>query len=158
MNPRSSRATHTLEPVRPRPGADEHEARVDLLDRVAAVRVANAQGAQAAVALRGHRLAPGAHLDVVERLDLLDQVVRHRLRQRVAADEHRHPACVRGEVYGRLAGGVGPADHDDVLVLAFARVGQGGAVVDALTGQLGESRRVQLAVGNPRSDQNASTR
>ena len=84
----------TLEPVGQRPGADEHEARVGLLDRVAAVGVADAQGAQAAVALRGHGLTPGAHLDVVERLDLLDQVVRHRLRQRVAADEHRHAACV----------------------------------------------------------------
>ena len=67
----------------------------------------------------------------VDRGDLLDEVVGHRLRQRVAAHEHRHPRGVAAEVDGRLPGRVGAADDDDVLVGARARLGHRRAVVDA---------------------------
>ncbi len=90
-----------------------------------------------------------------ERRDLLDQVVRHRGLQRRPAHEHRHAAGELGEVHGRLPGRVRAADHDDVLVLARARLGQRGAVVDPGAGELREAGRVELAVGDARGDEHA---
>ncbi len=80
-----------VEPVGPRRGADEDEAGVDLLGRLAAVRPAHRQAREVVVlALGSDRLRAGPHLDVGEGGQLLDQVVRHRGRQRGAAHEHRH--------------------------------------------------------------------
>ena len=55
-----------------------------------AVGVADAQRAQVVVALGLDRLRAVRTSMFGERRDLLDQVVRHRLLQRVAAHEHRH--------------------------------------------------------------------
>ena len=83
------------------------------------------------------------------RVDLLDQVVRHRLLQRRAAHQDRHRLGLPGQVDGRLAGRVGPADDVDVLVGAAGRLGQRRAVVDPASGQLGQAGRGELPVGHP---------
>ena len=58
--------------------------------------------------------------DVRDRRDLLDQVVRHALRERVGADEHRHAAGEAREVDRRLAGRVRAADDVHLLLRAVA--------------------------------------
>lgn len=95
-------ASHdALKPVGAGHGADEHEAGIDLLDRLRSVRGADPQRAQVAVlALGRDRLRAGAHLDVRQRRDLLDQVVGHRLCQRSGPHEHRDPTGVAAEVHG----------------------------------------------------------
>src|SRR4051794_29472286 len=133
-------ADDALEPVRARRGPDEHEHRVDVLV-VLAVVVADPQRAQVVVAFGRDRLRVRAHVDVRDRRDLLDQVVRHRLLQAVAAHEHRDLARVAGEVHGGLPGGVRAADDHHMLVLARARLGERGAVVDALAGEGLKARR-----------------
>ncbi len=144
-----------LQPVGARRGADEDEAGVDRLDGLGAARVADVQRAQVVVlALRADRDGARAHVDVRQRGELRDQVVRHRLLER-AAGEHRDPARVLAEVHGRLAGRVRSADDDDVLVLAGAGLGHRGAVVDARAGELGEAGAVQLPVGDARRHEDA---
>ena len=49
------------------------------------------------------------------RLDLLHEVVGHRCFERRAADQDGHRLGVAGEIHRGLAGGVGPADDEDVL-------------------------------------------
>jgi hypothetical protein len=100
-------------------------------------------------------VAPVLDLDVRDRGDLRDQVVRHRLGERVGAHEHGHALGVRGEVHGGLTGRVRAADHDDVLVRARARLAQRGAVVDALAVELVEAGAVELAVGDAGGDEHA---
>ena len=74
-----------LEPVGARRGADEDEAGVGLEVGLVAVGVADAQAAQApALALGGDRRAAGAHDDVRQGRELLDQVARHRALERRA--------------------------------------------------------------------------
>ena len=94
-----------------------------------------------------------AHLDVVLRHHLVDQVARHALVERVAAAEDRDLRGVAREVHRRLAGGVRAADHHDALVLAGDRLGHRRAVVDAAAGELLDARRLQAAVGHPRRHQ-----
>lgn len=72
---------------------------------------------QLVVADEADDLALGVHLDVVALLDLLDEVVRHLQVERVAShhDVHGAVGAVR-QVNGRLAGAVGAADDEDLLV------------------------------------------
>src|SRR5262249_5414887 len=90
----------------------------------------------------------GAHPDVGLRLDLLDQVVRHRRLQRRATHDDGHRVRLAGQVHRGLAGRVGPADHVDLFVLAVRRDGNGGPVVGAAAGQLVAAGRRQLTVGD----------
>ena len=70
---------HAVEPVGARRGADEHEAGVGVAASSLAVAAAHAQRAPGGRRPRPRRACVlRAHLDVLRRLDLLDQVVRHR--------------------------------------------------------------------------------
>ena len=156
MNPRASRrTTPSSQSVRGAAPMNTKHASTSSSDSAPSA-VADAQRPQPVVlALRrdGRRVRP--HVDVRQRRELLDEVVRHRPLDRRAAHEHRHLPRVAGEVHGRLAGGVRRADDRDVLLRARARLGQRRAVVDARAGALGEPRRVVLAVGDARRDQHA---
>ena len=107
--------------------------------------VAQGELLQVLVAVRRDHLGAGADRDVVDRRDLLDQVVRHRLLQRGAAHQDGHRPGVPGEVDGGLAGRVGAADDVDVLAGAVGRLGQGRAVVDAAAGELVDAGRGRAA-------------
>ena len=84
------------------------------------------------LAVRRHHLGRKPRRDVRLAGDLVDQVVRHALGQRVAAHHQRHPARMVGEVQRRLAGRVAGADEEDVLAVGRARLAARGAVEDAL--------------------------
>ena len=81
----------SIEPCRIRFGADEHE---DLTDRKARCRagvaVANSHALQAATAIAMKLDNLGSHLDIdiIQRLDPVDQVARHRGLQAVTPDNH----------------------------------------------------------------------
>ena len=81
-------------------------------------------------------------------LDLLDQVVRHRGLEPVAADEDEHARGLRGEEDRGLPGGVRAADDDHGLVLAGLGLGERRAVVDAAAVELLDARRVEPPVGD----------
>ena len=84
---------HAVEPVRARRGADEDEAGVGRELGLGALGRAHAQAAESpALPLRGDGRALRAHGDVRKRLELLDQVARHRALERRAAHEHRDAA------------------------------------------------------------------
>jgi len=73
--------------------------------------VLEGQGGEVAVAVAIDRLGGVADHNVGGRLDLPDQVVRHRLAQRGAPHQHDDPSRIPGQVDRGLAGGVGPTDH-----------------------------------------------
>ena len=104
--------------------AEEERARRQLLP---------ARGHAAEVARAVDRLDLGAepHLDQRVRVDALDEVRRHRLRERVAAHEHRHARARVREVHDRLAGRVARADDDHRVAAAARGLAAPGAVVDA---------------------------
>ena len=81
-----------------------------------------------AVAVAVDRLGGVADHNVGGRLDLSDQVVRHRLGQGGAPHHHGDPGRVPGQVDRGLAGGVGPADHIDLPAPHGRGLGGGGAV------------------------------
>src|SRR4028119_2011897 len=87
-----------------------------------------------------------ADLDIRGLLYLLDEVLGHALAQVVRAAQDDDLAGVLGEVHRGLSGGVGPADHVDVLILARESLGHRGAVVDAAAGESLHPRYIQLAV------------
>ena len=93
------------------------------------------------VAVHGLQLAVQRHLDVRLAADLLDQVVRHALLERVAAHDQRDGARVVGEEHRRLARGVAGADQVDVLPLRRAGLAARGAVEHALAEQAVEAVR-----------------
>src|SRR4051812_10368668 len=102
------------EPVGVRRGADEDEQvaardRLDLAGGALAQREAFEM--VLAVSLHDGRAHPYAY--VVDRPELLDQVVRHRPLQRLAAYEERDRVGVAGEEHRGLTGGVGAADDVD---------------------------------------------
>src|SRR6185312_6831142 len=57
-------------------------------------------------------LGGGEELDARIGLDPFDEVVRHAVGEVVAADHDRHLTPLLRQVDGRLAGGIGAADHD----------------------------------------------
>jgi hypothetical protein len=63
-----------------------------------------------------------------------------------AAHQHGYLAGEFGEVEGGLAGGVGAADDKDLFVLAGGGLNQGGAVVDAASGEACRAGEIELAV------------
>ena len=79
-------------------------------------------------------------------LDLLDQVVGHRLLQRRPAHQDRHRLGAAGQVDGRLPGGVRAADDEDVLPRARGGLGQRGSVVHAAAGHVVQAGRAEPAV------------
>ena len=107
-----------LEPVGVRRGADEDEAGVDVERRTRRRRrpATRSRRSRPSSPVAAIAELPRAHLDVGQRRELLDEVVRHRRLQRRAAHEHRHLARVAAEVHGGLAGRVRAADDDDVLL------------------------------------------
>ena len=79
-------------------------------------------------------------------LDLPDEVVRHRRRQRGAAGDDRDAGGVAGEVQGGLAAGVAGTDDDDVGVLQRAGVRGRSAVEHPATDERLERRDAEAAV------------
>ncbi len=61
-------------------------------------------------------LGAGLHDDVGRGADLVDEVFRHALFERVAAHQHVDLSSVAGEVHGCLPCGVGASDDVDSLV------------------------------------------
>ena len=86
----------------------------------------------ASLAVRGHDLAPEAHVDVRASRELVDQVPRHALLEALAAVEDRDAARVGREEHRRLPGRVAGADDVDVEPVHVRRLAAGGAVEDAL--------------------------
>src|SRR5918996_4877509 len=72
-------------------------------------------------------------------LELVDEVVGHRLAQVGAAVKQRHERAAAREPDGGLAGGVASADHDDPLGAAQLCLGWPGGVEDPNALVLGES-------------------
>ncbi len=106
-----------VEPVRQRGRTDEDEQvlRIDGL-RLAGAVVAQGQPLQVIGTVRLDDLSAGPDLNRGDVIDLLDQVVRHRLCERVRPYEDRRRAGSLGEIDGRLTSGVRAADDEDVLV------------------------------------------
>ena len=65
------------------------------------------------------------------RFDPLDEVVGHRLGERVAAHDDRHPLGELGQVERGLAGRVDAADDDHLAVAVERRLARRGAIEDA---------------------------
>ena len=80
-------------------------------------------------------------LDVRPGRELVDEVARHALLERVAAAEDRHAARVGGEEQRRLPRRVAGADDVDVEPVRVRRLAARRAVGDALAGRAGRSRR-----------------
>ena len=101
MKPRSSRATTPSSQSVRGARADEDEARVDAPATSRSPSAPRDQRAPPGGRRRARRRRAGCSvrdLDVRQRRDLLDQVVRHELASDVAADEHRHLRRVAAEV------------------------------------------------------------
>ena len=77
-------------------------------------------------------------------LDAVDEVVRHRRLQRLAADDDAHAARPRREVDRRLPRRVAAADDDHVLVAAALGVGRHRRVVDAGAAEAVDALGLQL--------------
>ena len=107
------------------------------------------------VALGLDDLGAGAHRDVLDLLELLDQVVGHRRLQRRPPHQQRHGLGVPGEEHRGLARRVRAADDVDVAALAGRRLGGRGAVEDAAAGQLGDAGGGQRAVRHARREHDA---
>ena len=90
--------------------------------------------------------------DVGDARDLLDEVVRHRLLERRGAHQHGDRPGELGQVDRGLAGRVGPAHHEHVLVLAALGLGERRTVVHARAGHLRAAGGRQLPVGDPRRE------
>jgi hypothetical protein len=73
------------------------------------------QAFQPTLAVAAHDLRREPHVDVGSRLDRVDQVSRHALRQGLAAHDDTHLLCGAGQVHRRLAGRVAAAHHVDAL-------------------------------------------
>ena len=83
-------------------------------------------------------LAPVADGDAVP-LELVDQVIGHRLAEIGAAVEERDERAAAGEPDGGLAGGVAAADHRDARAGAELGLGRPGGVEDRQSLELGEA-------------------
>ena len=80
--------------------------------------------------------------------ELLDEVARHALLERLAAVEDRHAPGVGREEHRRLAGRVAGADDVDVEAVGVRRFAACGAVEDALAGEAVETLDRQLPPGD----------
>ena len=79
----------------------------------------------------GDHARAGADEDPRMRFDPLDEVVGHRLGERVAAHDDRHPLGELGQVERGLAGRVDAADDDHLAVAVERRLARRGAIEDA---------------------------
>ena len=93
-------------------------------------------------------LGAGAHVDVRNVVQLLDQVIRHRLDERLAPDEQGHRLSAAAEIGGGLAGRIRAADDVDIVLGAIGRLGQRRTVEHAPTGQLLGPLGIELTVRN----------
>ena len=87
-------------------------------------------------AVRADHLGARPDVDVVDRLDLFDQIARHRRLERRRPHQNVDRLGLPRQVHRRLSGGVGAADDEHVRVLARRGLGERGAVVDAATGEV----------------------
>ena len=94
-------------------------------------------------------------VDVGGRLDLRDEIRRHRLAERTTPDEKGDRAASLGKVDGGLPGRVGAADDVNVLPGTADRFGQGGSVVHPPAGERCGAWSIQLAVGDASSQDRA---
>src|SRR5437868_6882352 len=80
-----------------------------------------------------HDLGLDMKLDIRHFFDALDQIARHRFRERLATHEDMHSARGAREIHRGLTCGVSATDDDDLGVVAEARLDRSRAVVDADT-------------------------
>ena len=108
-----------------------------------------------ALAVERGDLAPVANGDAVP-LELVDEVVRHRLAQVGAAMEERDERAATGEPDGRLAGGV-PAAHDrDTRAGAELGLGRPGGVEDGQSLELRQTIDGEPSVLSARREQHGA--
>ena len=112
----------------------------DLLQLVLSVRLAH--------------LRPQPHGDLVgQRLDAVDEVLRHRLLEALAAIEDRHMRRA-GEMERGLPGGVRAADDEGFLTVEEGGVARRGrAVPDAASGEAVGAHGIQPAIRDTRGEQ-----
>ena len=91
-----------------------------------------------------------AYLDVLRRLDLVDQVLRHLRAQRTPSDHERDPARIAGEMEHGLSGGVGAPDDEHVAAGERRRLRRRSAVEHPGPGQAPRATQPRAAgTGRP---------
>ena len=96
--------------------------------------------------MRGRRpRVRSSDVDVRPGGELVDEVARHALLERLAPAEDRHAAGVAGEEQRGLAGRVPGADDVDVEAVRVRRLAARRAVEDPLPGELVEAVDVELS-------------
>src|SRR6185503_12998312 len=115
--------------------SDHYEERVswDLVYRVR-LRAINRNGLEMIVAMRFNDGCVEFDLNVGSSFELIDQVLRHRSRERRAAHKHDDTARVPGKVHRGLSRTVCAADNVDVLVFCRHCLGHRRAVIDSRSG------------------------
>src|ERR687896_1656237 len=98
----------------------------------------------------GDHARAGADEDPRMRFDPLDEVVGHRLGERVAAHDDRHPLGELGQVERGLAGRVDAADDDHLAVAVERRLARRGAIEDAGADQALDPLRLEPPVVDAR--------
>ena len=104
---------------------------------------------QPALAAAAHDLGLEPRLDVRRRGELPDEVVRHPGLEGRPPDEERDASRIPRQVERRLAGGVGAAEHVDVLTGHPVRVRAGAAVEHAGSRERLERGNAEPAIGGP---------
>jgi two-component system NarL family sensor kinase len=139
-------------------GADHHEdghAR-NLLDAAVAA-VAKADGLHRGRAVHGCDLGLGHDLDPRRALDAIDEVLRHRRLQRLAAHHHADAARPRREVDRRLPCRVPTPDDDHVRVTRALRIGGHRGVIHPRPAEALDAFRLQLPPACARGDHDAAS-
>ena len=116
------------------------------------LRAAPRHAPESVVPVERDELGVRVERDVARLFDATDQVAGHRVAQAGAADEHVDMSGLRGEKHCGLPGGVGAADHDDLVVAAEAGLGRRRRVVDAGSLEALEIFYRQTPVLNARRD------
>ena len=89
--------------------------------------------------------------------ELVDQVLRHRSRERRTTHQHHHAARIPREIHCRLSGAIRAADDKHVLIFTRNRFSHRGAVVDPRTGETFNAGRIEFAPLHSRRDQQRVT-
>ena len=148
-----------VEPLGAGVGADEDEEAADVeVAALSGARLFDHQPGQGSVAVDLADLGVEQHLDVLDRLDLLDQVVRHRGAEVAAAEQQEDPFGGAGEEDRRLAGRVAAADHRHRPAPAHPRLDQRRRVEDAGAVQPRAAVDRQLAVGGAGGEDDGARR
>ncbi len=145
-------ADRVVEPLGARQGAEEEE-QERVRQQLAALE---GDGREASVlSVERRDLASVANDDAVP-LELVDEVVGHRLAEVGAAVEERDERAAAGEPDGGLAGGVPAADDRDAQAGAELRLGCPGGVEDRQSLELGEAVDRQPPVLSARREQDGA--